>query len=42
MSSSFANQTIAQIELYTKPDAYQAGKVMCCPSTSTRRWPACS
>jgi len=27
MSSSFANQTIAQIELFTKPDAYQAGKV---------------
>jgi len=31
MSSSFANQTIAQIELYTKPDAYQAGKVYVLP-----------
>jgi len=31
MSSSFANQTIAQIELYTKPDAYQPGKVYVLP-----------
>src|SRR5687767_12101178 len=31
MSSSFANQTIAQIELFTKPDAYQAGKVYTLP-----------
>ncbi|AVS75606.1 adenosylhomocysteinase [Paracidovorax cattleyae] len=31
MSSSFANQTIAQIELFTKPDAYQAGKVYVLP-----------
>ena len=31
MSSSFANQTLAQIELYTKPDAYQAGKVYVLP-----------
>jgi len=31
MSSSFANQTIAQIELYTKPDAYKAGKVYVLP-----------
>ena len=31
MSSSFANQTIAQIELYTKPDAYEAGKVYVLP-----------
>src|SRR5687767_10544298 len=31
MSSSFANQTIAQIELFTKPDAYQAGQVYVLP-----------
>ena len=31
MSSSFANQTIAQIELFTKPDAYQQGKVYVLP-----------
>ena len=31
MSSSFANQTIAQIELFTKPDDYQAGKVYVLP-----------
>ena len=31
MSSSFANQTIAQIELYTKPDQYQSGKVYVLP-----------
>ena len=31
MSSSFANQTLAQIELYTKPEAYQAGKVYVLP-----------
>src|SRR5712675_2396478 len=31
MSSSFANQTIAQIELYTKQDAYKAGKVYVLP-----------
>ncbi len=31
MSSSFANQTLAQIELFTKPDAYQAGKVYVLP-----------
>ncbi|VTU37715.1 adenosylhomocysteinase [Variovorax sp. PBL-E5] len=31
MSSSFANQTIAQIELFTKPDAYHAGKVYVLP-----------
>ncbi|HUG23053.1 adenosylhomocysteinase [Piscinibacter sp.] len=31
MSSSFANQTIAQIELFTKPDEYQAGKVYVLP-----------
>ncbi|WP_418318421.1 adenosylhomocysteinase [Piscinibacter sakaiensis] len=31
MSSSFANQTIAQIELFTKADQYQAGKVYVLP-----------
>ncbi len=27
MSSSFTNQTIAQIELFTKPKEYKVGKV---------------
>jgi adenosylhomocysteinase len=31
MSASFANQTIAQIELFTKLDAYEAGKVYVLP-----------
>jgi adenosylhomocysteinase len=31
MSASFANQTIAQIELFTKKDAYQPGKVYVLP-----------
>ena len=31
MSSSFANQTIAQIELYGHPDGYDAGKVYVLP-----------
>ncbi|MEN9543244.1 MAG: hypothetical protein RLZZ598_77 [Pseudomonadota bacterium] len=31
MSSSFANQTIAQIELFTKREQYQAGKVYVLP-----------
>ena len=31
MSASFANQTIAQIELFTRPDAYQVGKVYVLP-----------
>ena len=31
MSSSFANQTIAQIELFTKSDVYEAGKVYVLP-----------
>ncbi len=31
MSSSFANQTIAQIELYSKPKDYKAGKVYVLP-----------
>ena len=31
MSSSFANQTIAQIELFTRPDKYESGKVYVLP-----------
>ncbi|MCM2296400.1 adenosylhomocysteinase [Rhodoferax sp.] len=31
MSSSFANQTIAQIELFTKPKSYQVGQVYVLP-----------
>ncbi len=31
MSSSFANQTLAQIELFTKPNEYQAGQVYVLP-----------
>ena len=31
MSSSFANQTLAQIELFTKPDQYEVGKVYVLP-----------
>jgi len=31
MSSSFANQTLAQIELFTKPQAYEEGKVYVLP-----------
>jgi adenosylhomocysteinase len=31
MSSSFANQTLAQIELFTKPGEYEAGKVYVLP-----------
>jgi len=38
MSTSFANQTIAQIELWTKNDEYD-NECTGCPSTSTRRWP---
>jgi adenosylhomocysteinase len=31
MSSSFANQTIAQVELFTRPDFYEVGKVYVLP-----------
>jgi adenosylhomocysteinase len=31
MSSSFANQTLAQVELFTKPDAYEVGQVYVLP-----------
>ncbi|MGP1628529.1 MAG: adenosylhomocysteinase [Giesbergeria sp.] len=33
MSASFANQTIAQIELFTRPDAYEVGKVYVLPKS---------
>jgi adenosylhomocysteinase len=39
---SFANQTIAQIELFTKSKEYKVARSMCCPSTWTKRWPACT
>ena len=41
MSNSFTNQTIAQIELFTKNDEYEK-RSTCCPSTSTRRSPGCT
>ena len=41
MSNSFTNQTIAQIELFTKNDKYDK-QVYVLPSTSTRRWRACT
>ena len=31
MSTSFANQTIAQIEVYTQPDKYEVGQVYVLP-----------
>ena len=42
MSNSFTNQTIAQIELFTKNDEYEQARSTCCPSTWTRRSPACT
>ncbi len=41
MSNSFSNQVIAQIELYGKNEEYES-RSTCCPSTSTRRSPACT
>lgn len=41
MSNSFANQTIAQIELFTKPGSTPRTST-CCRSTWTRRSPACT
>ena len=42
MSNSFANQTIAQIELFTKPERVRQPASTCCPSTWTRRSPGCT
>ena len=42
MSSSFANQTIAQVELFTHTGEVSRSASTCCPSTSTRRWRGCS
>ena len=42
MSNSFTNQTMAQIELFTKAEPLREPRSTCCPSTSTRRWPACT
>ena len=41
MSNSFTNQVLAQIELFTKPEDFAARRSTSCPSTSTRRSPAC-
>ena len=40
MSSSFTNQVMAQIELFTKHRRTTRSACTCCPSSSTRRWPA--
>lgn len=42
LSSSSANQTIAQIELFAKPKEYKIGAVYCCPSNWTRKGHACT
>ena len=46
MCASFANQTIAQIEINKNPDAYivdgKPTRAPRCPSTSTRRSPGCT
>jgi adenosylhomocysteinase len=41
MSASFTNQTLAQIELFTKADQYK-NDVYVCPSISTKRSPRCT
>jgi adenosylhomocysteinase len=41
MSNSFTNQVLAQLELWKDADKYE-NKCTPCPSTSTRRWPACT
>jgi len=40
MSSSFANQVLAQIELFTNTSKYPSA-CTCCPSISTKKWRAC-
>ena len=43
MSNSFSNQTIAQIELFTKTERVRREQgLRRCPSTSTRRSPGCT
>ena len=37
MSASFTNQTLAQIELFTRPESTRSRSTPC-PSRSTRRW----
>jgi len=39
MSNSFTNQTMAQLELFSKAADYSRTRSTCCPSTSTRRSP---
>ncbi len=42
MSSSFANQTIAQVELFTQHGASIRSGCTCCPSIWMKRWRGCS
>ena len=42
MSNSFANQVIAQIELFTKAGRSTRPACTCCPRSWTRRWPGCT
>ena len=42
MSCSFTNQVIAQIELFSQHRATTRSACTCCPSSSTRRSPACT
>ena len=41
MSNSFTNQMLAQIDLWKNRDHYKVASPAC-PSTSTRRWRACT
>ena len=41
MSNSFTNQVLAQIELFTKRTSTRSACTRC-PSSSTRRWRACT
>ena len=36
MSNSFTNQTIAQVELFTKNDEYEKPRCTCCRRPSTK------
>ncbi|GIX22993.1 MAG: hypothetical protein KatS3mg122_0224 [Caldimonas sp.] len=42
MSSSFANQTLAQIELFNHPERYPVGGLSAAEGCSTRRWRGCN